>query len=191
LSWKTFAGLIYARLTFIRRAIIERSNIMKKQLSLILLLLVVIGACLALFAAKKTFAGPNEQESIAGQIIAREKASVEAWRRKDKAFFADFMADDSTYYNSFSPYLDADPKTNFLPKFEQYAEMFKFNDFQMYNPRVQVYGDTAVLTYNSSVSASFNGQPLNYTAKMTAVYVKQGNTWRVVHGHESMNPTPK
>ncbi len=163
---------------------------MKKQLSLILLLLFVLGAGgLALFAATKTFAGPTEQQSIAAQIIAREKASVEAWQRKDKAFFADFMSDDSTYFNSFSPYLDADPKANFLPKFEQYAEMFKFNDFQMYNPRVQVYGDTAVLTYNSSVSATFGGQPLNYTAKVTSVYVKQGNTWRVVHGHESMNPS--
>jgi ketosteroid isomerase-like protein len=56
---------------------------------------------------------------------------------------------------------------------------------------VQVYGDTAVLTYNSSVSATFAGQPLNYTGKMTAVYVKQGNTWRVVHSHESMNPAAK
>jgi ketosteroid isomerase-like protein len=164
---------------------------MKKQLSLILLLLVALGAGLGLFAATTTLAGSPEQQSIANQIIAREKASIEAWQRKDKAFFADYIADDSTYFNSSSPYLDVDPKANFLPKFEQYAEMFKYNDFQMYNPRVQVYGDTAVLTYNSSVSATFAGQPLNYTAKATVVYVKQGNTWRVVHAHESMNPSAK
>jgi ketosteroid isomerase-like protein len=164
---------------------------MKKQFSVILLLLVALGAGLGLFAATKTFAGSSEQQSIANQIIAREKASVEAWQRKDKAFFADYMADDATYFNSFSPYLDADPKANFLPKFEQYVDMFQYNEFQMYNPRVQVYGDTAVLTYNSSVSATFAGQPMNYTAKATVVYVKQGNTWRVVHAHESMNPSPK
>jgi ketosteroid isomerase-like protein len=164
---------------------------MRKQLSLILLLLAVVCICVTLFAATGALARSSEQQSIASQIIAREKASVEAWQRKDKAFYADLLADDSTYFNSFSPYLDADPKTNFMPRFEQYAEMFKYNDFQMYNPRVQVYGDTAVLTYNSSVSATFNGQPLNYTAKMTVVYVKQGNTWRVVHGHESMNPVVK
>lgn len=164
---------------------------MKKQISLILLLLVATGVSLGIFAATSTLAGPSEQQSIANQIIAREKASVEAWQRKDKAFFADYMADDATYFSSMSPYLDTDSKANFLPKFEQYAEMFKFNDFQMYNPRVQVYGDTAVLTYNSSVSATFSGQPLMYTAKATAVYVKQGNTWRVVHAHESMNPAAK
>jgi ketosteroid isomerase-like protein len=80
---------------------------------------------------------------------------------------------------------------NFFPKFEKYAEMFKINDFQMHNPRVQVYGDTAILTYNSSVSVSMGGQPINYTAKVTSVYVKQGNSWRVVHAHESMNPGAK
>jgi ketosteroid isomerase-like protein len=164
---------------------------MQKQFSLTLLLLVVLVAGLALFAATRSFAGTTEQQSIASQIIAREKASVEAWQRKDKAFFADFMTDDSTYFNPHSPYLDTDAKANFLPKFEQYAEMFKFNDVQMYNPRVQVYGETAVLTYNSSVSATFAGQPLNYTSKVTSVYVKQGNTWRVVHAHESMNPAAR
>jgi hypothetical protein len=28
---------------------------------------------------------------------------------------------------------------------------------------------------------------MNYTGKVTSVYVRQGNTWRVVHSHESMN----
>jgi len=164
---------------------------MRQRFSLILLLVVVLSLGVGLLAASKTFAGPSEQQSVADQIIAREKASIEAWRRKDKAFFADFLTDDSTYFNSFNPYLETDPKTNMLPKFEQYAEMFKYNDFQMYNPRVQVYGDAAVLTYNSSVSATFAGQPMNYTAKATVIYVKQGNVWRVVHAHESMNPAPK
>jgi ketosteroid isomerase-like protein len=162
---------------------------MKKQLSLILLLLVALGAVSGLLAA--TNASPTEQQTIASQIIAREKSSVEAWQRKDKAFFADFLADDATYFSPMSPYLDVEPKTNFLPKFEQYAEIFKYTDVQMYNPRVQVYGDTAVLTYNSSVSGTMGGQPINYTSKMTTVYVKQGNTWRVVHGHESMNPAAR
>jgi ketosteroid isomerase-like protein len=162
---------------------------MKKQLlSLIVFLLVLAGG---LFFITKGTSAESNQQSIAAAIIAREKASVEAWQRKDKAFFADFLADDSTYFSSMNPYLETDPKTNFLPKFEQYVELFKFNDFQMYNPRVQVYGDTAVLTYNTSASVSMGGQAMHYTAKATTVYVKQGNTWRVVHSHESMNPAPK
>jgi len=163
---------------------------MRKDFSLIQFLLIAAVICLGLFAANTTSA-EMPQQAIANQIIAREKASVGAWQRKDKAFWADFLAEDATFFDSQSPYLETDPKENFLPKFEQYVEIFKINDFQMFNPRVQIYGDTAVLTYNSSESVSFGGQPLSYTAKVTSIYVKQGNTWRVVHSHETMNPGPK
>lgn len=145
---------------------------------------VLVGACLLLPSA---LVHP-QSKSVADQVIAREKAWFEAWQRKDKTFAADYLADDATYFGSMSPYLDVDPKVNFLPKFEMYAEMFIIQDFQMYNPRVQVYGDVAVLTYNNAVSMTMGGQPMNYTGKVTSVYVKQGGTWRVVHGHESMNP---
>jgi ketosteroid isomerase-like protein len=162
---------------------------MKKQLLSLIVVLVVLASGL-FFVTKGTSVEANQQ-AIAASIIAREKASFEAWQRKDKAFFADFMTDDATFFSWMNPYLETEPKVNFLPKFEQYAEMVKFHDIGMYNPRVQVYGDTAVLTYNSSISASFGGQPMNYTAKVTSVYAKQGNTWRVVHTHESMNPGMK
>jgi ketosteroid isomerase-like protein len=122
------------------------------------------------------------------QIIAREKASFEAWQKKDKAFFMDYLADDATFFGPRSPYLGSDPKTNFLPKFEMYADQFKILDYTMYHPQVQVYGDVAILTYGEEVTASAGGKTTNYTGKVTAVYVKQGNTWKVVHGHESMNP---
>ena len=163
---------------------------MRKQLPVIHFLLFATVVGLILLAVNSTSAETSEQQ-IAAQIIAREKASVEAWQKKDKSFYTDFMTDDATFFSSESPYLETDPKQNFLPKFDQYTEMFKINDFQMHNPRVQVYGDAAVLTYNSTVSVSFGGQPLNYTAKVTSVYVKQGNTWRVVHEHETMNPAAK
>jgi ketosteroid isomerase-like protein len=162
---------------------------MKKHLLSLIVVLVVLAS--GLFYITKGTSAESNQQAVAAAIIAREKGSFEAWQRKDKAFFADFISDDATMFSWMSPYLEIEPKVNFLPKFEQYAEMIKFNDFGMYNPRVQVYGDTAVLTYNSSISASFGGQPVNYTAKVTSVYVKQGNTWRVVHSHESMNPAAK
>ena len=121
-------------------------------------------------------------------IIAREKSSVDAWMKKDKAFFSDFLSDDATYFGPKSPYLEVDPKANFIPKLDQYFEMFKYLDFAMYNSRVQVYGDVAVLTYNEAVTANLGGKVVSYTGKVTSVYAKQGNTWRAVHAHESMNP---
>ena len=166
---------------------------MKKRFALLVAISFFALSVLTLLASRGRAAAdaPPSQASVAAQIIAREKASVDAWGRKDKAFFADFLADDATFFSPMHPYLEENPKENFLPKFEKYAEIVKFNDFQMYNPRVQVYGDTAVLTYNSSVSMTMGGQPINYTGKVSSVYVKQGNTWRVAHAHETMNPAAR
>ena len=164
---------------------------MKKSVALLFAISFLALSILTLLASQGRAATDAPQAAIAAQIIAREKASIEAWGRKDKAFFAEGLADDATFFSPMHPYLEENPKENFLPKFEKYAEIIKFNDFQMYNPHVQVYGDTAILTYNSFVSASMAGQSMNYTAKVTSVYVKQGNAWRVVHAHESMNPAPR
>jgi ketosteroid isomerase-like protein len=160
---------------------------MRKRLSFFVVVFVVVAGGLSFLAASHSAARP-EPQAIANQIIAREKAAFEAWQKKDKAFYVDFLADDATYFGAMNPYLETDPKTNFLPKFEQYTEMFKYLDWQMYNPRVQVYGDTAILTYNHASTINMGGRVMNMTGKITSVYVKQGTTWRVVHGHESMNP---
>jgi ketosteroid isomerase-like protein len=129
----------------------------------------------------------SAQAQIEKAIIAREKASVEAWQKKDKVFWMDFLTDNATYFGPRSPYMETDPKTNFFPKLDMYFEQFKTLDFAMYNPMVQVYGDVAILTYNEAVTASFGGKTMNYTGKVTSVYIKQGNTWRVAHGHETIN----
>lgn len=161
---------------------------MNSRLSLGLLVLAFFAAGYALTATTSSAAGTETRDEITRALVARERASAEAWQRKDKAFFADYMAEDSTYFGPMSPYLETDPKVNFLPKFEQYAERYKVVDWQMYNPRVQLYGDTAVLTYNLQSTLDLGGRPMQYTSKVTQVYVRQGNAWRVVHGHESLNP---
>ena len=161
---------------------------MKRHLSFIVsVLLITVGAGYSLIARSSGAAGSQPQD-IAGQIIAREKASYEAWQRKDKAFWADYLTDEATYFGPDSPYLEVDPKVNLVPKFEKYAEMFKILDFQMYNPHVQVYGDVAILTYNLAQAQSVAGRMTVSTGKVSRVYVKQGGRWRVVHTHESVNP---
>ncbi|MBV9209144.1 MAG: nuclear transport factor 2 family protein [Acidobacteria bacterium] len=158
---------------------------MRKRFKLIILcLFIAIGGNLSLTA--RGSADAARTQAIANEIIAREKASFTAWQRKDKAFYADYWAEDFTEFLPSNPYLDN--KSNLMPKFDQMVEHWKILDFQMYNPQVQVYGETAVLTYNESISGTYDGQPSSYTGKVTMVYVKQGNTWRGVHYHESINP---
>ena len=64
------------------------------------------------------------------------------------------------------------------------------NDKAMYsdmqNGRVQVYGDTAILTYNfAGLRRAADGKVAPSLAKSTRVYVKQGGKWMLVHANFS------
>jgi len=59
-----------------------------------------------------------------------------------------------------------------------------FSDLQ--NGRVQVYGDTAILTYNfAGLRRASDGKVNPSLAKSTRVYVKQGGQWKLVHANFS------
>jgi ketosteroid isomerase-like protein len=62
------------------------------------------------------------------------------------------------------------------------------NDRAMYsdmqNGRVQVYGDTAILTYNfAGLRRAADGKVTPNLAKSTRVYVKQDGQWKLVHAN--------
>lgn len=57
-----------------------------------------------------------------------------------------------------------------------------FSDMQ--NARVQVYGDTAILTYNfAGLRRAADGKVNPSLAKSTRVYARQGGQWKLVHAN--------
>ncbi|MGA8212820.1 MAG: hypothetical protein WB799_04460 [Candidatus Sulfotelmatobacter sp.] len=55
---------------------------------------------------------------------------------------------------------------------------------EIINPKVQVYGDTAILTYNfAGLRQAKDGKIEPDTAKVTRVYVKQTGKWMLVHAY--------
>ena len=55
---------------------------------------------------------------------------------------------------------------------------------EMMNSRVQVYGSTAVLTYNfAGATKSADGEIATTLAKSTRVYVKGKDGWKLVHAN--------
>jgi ketosteroid isomerase-like protein len=62
---------------------------------------------------------------------------------------------------------------------------------QMLNPKVQVYGDCAILTYNyAGVIQDATGDTQAARAKSTRVFVKQGGKWMMVHANFAPDPVP-
>ena len=62
---------------------------------------------------------------------------------------------------------------------------------EMLNPKVQVYGSVAILTYNfAGLRKSKDGEIKPFRAKSTRVYAKQGDAWKMVHGNFAPDPVP-
>jgi ketosteroid isomerase-like protein len=59
----------------------------------------------------------------------------------------------------------------------------------MLNPKVQVYGEIAILSYNyAGVVKGNDGKVTNTKAKSTRVYLKTNGSWKLVHGNFGLDP---
>lgn len=57
--------------------------------------------------------------------------------------------------------------------------------FDMLTPRVQVYGDTGIVTYTRLMTYVDGGKPRWTTCNETRVFVKSTDGWKLVHFHRS------
>jgi len=126
-------------------------------------------------------AGDNE---VAEEVIAVTKAQWAAEMRKDVSAAMKNVADDYTEFNPDYPTrLDGKAMNVRL------SEVFNSGSgdtvaAEMANPKVQVYGDVAILTYNYIGAAkNKDGEIESVKAKSTRVYVKQDGQWMLVHAN--------
>ena len=57
--------------------------------------------------------------------------------------------------------------------------------FDMLTPRVQVYGETGIVTYTRLMTYNEAGRPRWTTCNETRVFVRQDNAWKMAHFHRS------
>ena len=127
----------------------------------------------------------EESSGTAAEVMALAKAQWAAENQNKPASQAlGSIADDYTEFNGDVPTL-----------LEGKAIASRFYDAslqsgdkglvsEMVNPHVQVYGDTAILTYNyAGVTKTSEGKMRNNFAKSTRVYVRQNGRWMLVHAN--------
>ena len=122
---------------------------------------------------------------VADDVIALAKAQWAAqMANAPAAKVMETVADDYTEFNPQYPTRLDGKKLN--KKFAEAAEKDKAKLVvaEMANPKVQVYGDVAILTYNYIGAAkNKDGEIESVKAKSTRVYVKQGGQWMLVHAN--------
>ena len=123
-------------------------------------------------------------KGVADEVIAITKASWAAEMKKNMAEAMKILADDYTEFNG-----------DYSTRIEGKSVATRLNEAQasgsgtllaaeMANPKVQVYGDVAILSYNfMGVVKDKDGKIENTRAKSTRVYVKQGGQWWLVHAN--------
>ena len=92
------------------------------------------------------------------------------------------LADDYTEFNGdFPTLLVGKTMSTRMGEVTPYDKAM-YSDMQ--NGRVQVYGDTAILTYNfAGLRRGADNKVIPSLAKSTRVYVKEGGRWMLVHAN--------
>ena len=121
----------------------------------------------------------------ADEVIALAKAQWAAQiANAPAAKVMEAVADDYTEFNPTYPTRLDGKKLNV--KFAEASEndASKLVVAEMGNPKVQVYGDVAILTYNFLGALQDPDGTINqFTAKSTRVYAKKDREWKLVHAN--------
>jgi len=151
------------------------------KVSFFVFTLLVLGFSSSLFAQA---AAPSAEE----EIIALTYKIWKAENDKDMATRNKYISDDYTEFNSdYATRIDGKTK-NFTLSDANFSGGTSLAD-EMLNPKVQVYGDVAILTYNfAGVIKDNDGKVVTSKAKSTRVYVKMNGTWKLVHANFGMDP---
>jgi ketosteroid isomerase-like protein len=137
-------------------------------------------ACLA--AASVPAAGPDE-----AAVLAAQKERMQAMVRGDVDALGRLLPDDLTYTHASGV---ADTKASLLSSIK--SGKLKYKSIDPGQPRVRMYGNTAVLTGTATVQVeSTMAGPAPFQILFTDVYVKKGDgAWQAVAWQSTRPPAP-
>jgi ketosteroid isomerase-like protein len=128
------------------------------------------------------FAGSHQE--VAEEVIAITKAQWAAEIAGTVGSRLEIAADEYTEFNPTAPVRLAGKAVN-----RDFAEAFasgggKMLVANMFNPKVQVHGDVAILSYSFvGASKSKDGEVTPILSKSTRIYAKMDGAWKLVHAN--------
>jgi uncharacterized protein (TIGR02246 family) len=133
--------------------------------------------------------GNRAQPSLLDTLVRLERGALERWIRLDPDGYLAIYAEEATYFDPITDKrLDglAALRTHVAPIREMKAP-FKDPRYEMVAPRVQRFGDAAILTFNLINYAKMGDQPERVLNRWnsTEVYARVNGKWKLVHSHWS------
>jgi ketosteroid isomerase-like protein len=119
-------------------------------------------------------AAPENAAKIEQEIINLENEECELVIKRDVARLEQMLADDhfSTDFNG-----KVYDKAGSLAQFKN--DPSQWDSLTNSEYKVRIYGDTVVVTFLTTGSGKMNGQPIKGQARITDVWMKQKNQWKL------------
>jgi ketosteroid isomerase-like protein len=114
-------------------------------------------------------------------ILALERAALDRWGKGDPDGFLEISDPDVAYFDPFQKDR-VDGRGALKALYDTFRGQVNIQRDEIVNPRVQVVGDVAILTFNF-VSYGSEGS-MRWHA--TEVYRRREETWRIIHTHWSL-----
>jgi ketosteroid isomerase-like protein len=122
----------------------------------------------------------TKEKDTASTIIAMEQAALERWGRGDPSGFLEISAPDVVYFDPFiGRRLDGIEALNSY--YEGIRGKVQMDRYELINPKVQLCGDVAVLTFNY---ISY-GEDKQNRWNCTEVYRRIDGSWHIIQTHWS------
>jgi ketosteroid isomerase-like protein len=124
-------------------------------------------------------------DRVEEQILALERAALDQWGQGDPHRYLEISAEDVTY---FDPFVDRrlDGRAALAAWYDPLRGKIKIDRDEIIDPRVQVIGDAAILTFQFVSQGSEGAARWN----CTEVYRRASETWQIVHTHWSFTKPP-
>jgi hypothetical protein len=124
----------------------------------------------------------DSNDKAAKEVLDLERAAMDGWMKGDPDPSLAVADPEITYIHAVAAKrLDGLDAVRTL--FEQYRGTPLFDSYEMVDPKVQLAGDAAILSYTL---VRHNGDAVNRW-NGTQVYQRKANGWRVIHAHWSVD----
>ena len=123
------------------------------------------------------------QVNVEQTILAKDRQGLDRWAAGDPLGFSVNFADDATYFDDIAAHTRLDGLEEIQNHFASLEGNIPPHNYEIVDPKVQVYGDIAISTlrYHSSINDE-PGPPW----KATNVYRLTNGEWYIVHAHWSL-----
>lgn len=146
-----------------------------------------ISLCVFIAAMAISVAATNPEadtEPAAESVLAAEEGLAKAMRENNAEAIPTYLSDDWAVVTGHG---DVGEGKTIFPDGIKSGYLTR-TTFDMSEPRVRLYGDTALVTFKLHLAGTFGGKPFDVTERETDVWNWKDGKWKCVLSHETLFP---